>query len=184
MTPAQIRGAARPILYSNPFWSDPVDAAADPVISAAAQEIIEWQPVREQRFRTAIGIYIALWVVELGLLVGLFSSQTDEEGEAWGWPAGLLLAALFLVIPAILAGWTSPPRTRVMKAVAIIRSGSAQRYQAWLSWLQQNDPVAHGQVVLWHQGNQANQLATAQLATQLYTAYQVTQTRNEIRRHQ
>jgi hypothetical protein len=181
MTPQEIRSVAQPILYRNPFWSDPVDAANDPVMSAAAVDIVTWEPIRRQRVRTAIWVYVALWMVEVVLVLGFFSQTTDEAGERWGWPTGIHLLMLFLVWPGVLAAWTTRPSTIVRNAVSSIRAGSAQRYQQWLAALQQRDPVAHGQVVLWHQGNQANQLATAQLATQIYTAYQVTQTRRDLR---
>lgn len=182
MTPQEVWAVARPHLYGNPFWNDPVDAAADPLIRAAAAEVWQWEPVRRERKRIAIWTYVGLWVVEFFLLVGFFSRDPSEPGgEAWGVPAGIFFLVLIIFVPGLLAAWVDPAGKRVRQAVAAIKGGSVQRYQQWLAYVAQNDPVVHGQVVLWHQGNQANQLATWQLAVQAYTAYQVTQVRNDIR---
>jgi hypothetical protein len=182
MNAGTIRSIATPIFYGNPFWRDPIDPASDPVIAAATAEIAQWEPIRRERTRTALWIYAGLWVVDVILLIGFFSMPSTESGEAWGIPAGVLFLAQFLVTPGILAAWIQPASKRVSSARATIRAGSTQRYQQWLAHLQASDPTAHGQVILWHQGNQAADLAKAQLVTQLYTAYQVTQTRNDIRR--
>lgn len=179
---AGVREFCRPFFYSDPFWSDPTDPATDATCLAAVEQFAIWQPVRQRNNRIAIGIYVALWLVDIALIVKWFSWPDNGNGaEPVAVPAGVLFIALLSVVPWLLVMYAGVASKHTTAATNAISTSSYQRYAAWLSWLQDTDMATYAQIALWHQGEQARRLQTAQLALQAYNTYQLHDVRRELR---
>lgn len=155
--------------YFNPFWSDSTDPLRDEKVRVAARSFETAVPLRKQRIRTSWISYIALWVLDITLIVasgGQSDAENPDGSQGLVWLAILLAFTLLFALPFILWRWVKTASAPYEGAVEAVREASRRRYEIWRSQLQAKDAVMHSQVMLWHQGQQQIELQRQQLQMQ------------------
>ena len=157
---------------SNPFWTDNVTPATDPLVAQYLAEEAALAPAvqaRKRQNKALRGRSYRLFALACGaaiLGVILFFTWALSDSESAGGFVLSLLVGLGGSIGLAIAGvkvflsqeW--PPSPSV--TLADIHAASQARYEAWLFQLRETNPSYYADIVLWHQGEIAREQARLQ----------------------
>ena len=146
---------------NNPFWTDHHNHSNDHQAIDAAKA---WDALvvtrKETKILTWIGLPVSMCTMFIGPVL-LPSVMEVDDG------AGALLLAIFLLfalglVMAIAFGSVVERRRKVaeeraLDALQLVEEGSLHRYGTWLQGVAELDASYYAQIMIWHQGQEAQQ---------------------------